>query len=439
MFKKIQTASGCTFENKSPAILKVLLADIHVTSFLYSGIIPAKKTYFYAGIIPKENVTVLKGKVVSNPVKNASTGSYTCDFRTEYAKSKTKGINAECRGTVRLVLPPAFVEAFFPGKLYSQSAAGSPSGSGAVLCDTGAVLEVTGAFFRNGGEETFLAKNVRQLPWNTTLFGKISRFRALFRLKFRRIMFYWNEAGGLFLALISGIREYTDQSAADSFRRAGLSHILALSGMHLSLFSGITAKISHKTGKKAEFIFQFAAIVLFVWFAGLSPSLFRALLCSSITLFCSMLRIKSLKPLDILSASFLIHCVIFPADAFKTAFLLSYGALLGILLFSEFFTRILIRTVPPSCASAIGASTGAQSLTAPVSIKCFGTFAPVGIISTAVISPLITFFIFSGLFSLIISFAFPFFAPAAAFFMNLVYTVIIKSVRLFACAPAFSF
>ena len=68
-------------------------------------------------------------------------------------------------------------------------------------------------------------------------------------------MFYWNEAGGLFLALISGIREYTDQSAADSFRRAGLSHILALSGMHLSLFSGITAKISHKTGKKAEFIF----------------------------------------------------------------------------------------------------------------------------------------------------------------------------------------
>lgn len=427
--------------SKKYRLRPVVAAAVICAVFLYSGIIPAKKTCFYAGIIPKENVTVLKGKVVSNPVKNASTGSYICDFRTEYAESKTKGINAECRGTVRLVLPPAFVEAFFPGKLYSQSAAGSPSGSGAVLCDTGAVLEVTGAFFRNGngGEETFLAKNVRQLPCNTTLFGKISRFRALFRLKFRRIMFYWNEAGGLFLALISGIREYTDQSAADSFRRAGLSHILALSGMHLSLFSGITAKISHKTGKKAEFIFQFAAIVLFVWFAGLSPSLFRALLCSTITLFCSMLRIKSLKPLDILSASFLIHCVIFPADAFKTAFLLSYGALLGILLFSEFFTRILIRTVPPSCASAIGASTGAQSLTAPVSIKCFGTFAPVGIISTAVISPLITFFIFSGLFSLIISFAFPFFAPAAAFFMNLVYTVIIKSVQLFACAPAFSF
>ena len=95
--------------SKKYRLRPVVAAAVICAVFLYSGIIPAKKTCFYAGIIPKENVTVLKGKVVSNPVKNASTGSYICDFRTEYAESKTKGINAECRGTVRLVLPPAFV------------------------------------------------------------------------------------------------------------------------------------------------------------------------------------------------------------------------------------------------------------------------------------------------------------------------------------------
>ena len=81
--------------SKKYRLRPVVAAAVICAVFLYSGIIPAKKTYFYAGIIPKENVTVLKGKVVSNPVKNASTGSYTCDFRTEYAESKTKGIKAE--------------------------------------------------------------------------------------------------------------------------------------------------------------------------------------------------------------------------------------------------------------------------------------------------------------------------------------------------------
>ena len=67
------------------------------------------------------------------------------------------------------------------------------------------------------------------------------RFRALCRLYFKRMMFAWGSAGGLLLALLCGARDFTESETADAFRMAGLSHILALSGMHLSLFYGLAA------------------------------------------------------------------------------------------------------------------------------------------------------------------------------------------------------
>ena len=49
-------------------------------------------------------------------------------------------------------------------------------------------------------------------------------------------MYMWGSAGGLLLALLSASKEYTSSAFSDAFRLAGLSHILALSGMHVSIF-----------------------------------------------------------------------------------------------------------------------------------------------------------------------------------------------------------
>jgi len=79
------------------------------------------------------------------------------------------------------------------------------------------------------------------------------------------------------------------RAVSDAFRNAGLSHILALSGMHLSLVSGIAFFAGMRLfGKTKSYIFQFCAVSLFVWFAGFSPSLLRAFLCSVLLLLCSV-------------------------------------------------------------------------------------------------------------------------------------------------------
>lgn len=413
----------------------IFLAALVCAVFVYTGVAPVKNRSPYRSLVLPKDTRLLTGTVASNPVKNNTTGSYSCDFRPSSAVSKS-GVVSECDGIITIVLPAHSVEAFFPGKLYSR--AGNGRASSGIICEKGTVLETEGIFSKDA--DMFRVKTVRQLPWKNTFLGKITHFRARCRLQFRRLLFYWKDAGGFFLALVSGSRDATDRTVSDNFRNAGLSHILALSGMHLSLFSGIAEHFARrKAVRNLKLFLQFCITTIFVWFAGISPSLFRAFLCSTVLLLCAALRIKNMQMLDILSFSFLVHIIIFPTDALKLSFQLSYGALLGILLFSELFAVLLARIAPPPVATSLGASSGAQVITAPISACVFGSFAPIGIIATAVVSPVVTFFIYAGLVCFALSFILPFCAPAAAFFMNLIYTVIVKTVRFFSAAPLLSF
>lgn len=209
--------------------------------------------------------------------------------------------------------------------------------------------------------------------------------------------------------------------------------------MHLNLFAGIAGKTARKiiSAKKAM-IFQLISVFLFVFFAGFSPSLFRAFLCTIISFLAIALRLKDFSMILVLASSFLIHISVKPEDMFEAAFVLSYSALAGILLMSEFFKFLLIIKTPEKLTDSISASTGAQIFTAPISLKLMNSFAPIGIISTVVISPLITVFIYSGLFLIIICLIFPFFVPAAAFFLKIIYTLIAFIVSIFAKFPLYS-
>lgn len=246
----------------------------------------------------------------------------------------------------------------------------------------------------------------------------------------------WNKAGGFFLALLCGAREYTDSATDTAFKNAGLSHILALSGMHLSLFSGIALFLGNKIGRrKISFIIRITSIVLFVCFAGISPSLCRAFICELVLICYSLSGIKKPGMLVVLSLSFLIQCVIFPSHINNSGFILSYSALAGILLFKNFFKRLCSRFCPKAFSETVSASLGAQFFSAPISLYLFSAWNPLCVVSSVFVSPLVTIFIYAGLFFLIISLIFPPLAQASGIFMNILYTVIEKMVQLFASVP----
>ena len=137
----------------------------------------------------------------------------------------------------------------------------------------------------------------------------------------------------------------------------------------------------------------------------------------------------------ILCFSFLFQAMISPTDLFNVGFMFSYGALFGILLTSEFIKKRISFMFPHFLSDSLSSSVGAQFLTIPISVKTFGTFTPIGIFSTVIVSPLVTFFIYSGLICFLLSLIFPLFISTSGIFMNFLYTLITKIVLFFSQFP----
>lgn len=412
----------------------VILAAVFSALMLYSGTVKAKGREEFSSLLQKDRIVSISGILSSDAVKKGRSDVYKVRLLPETSCDNTGNIST-CRGNVEAYIPAYMAEAFMPGKLYT-----SDSKQVNFVFESGETIKLYGKFGRNGIFYADRGNRIELENKHCKIFSAILRFRSVCRMNFRRIMYSWSDAGGLFLALLSGIREYAEEDLCDAFRKSGLSHILALSGMHLSLFSSLISSAAGRfCSRKITAVLQIAAGITFVWFAGISPSLFRALLCSLICSFCSLTGLISIKMIKILALAFLIHISIRPQDIFETAFMLSYGALAGILLFGEFTTAIVSRKLPFFLSNAIGTSSGAQSFTAPVSMIKTGCFAPSGIIATVAVSPLISTYIYFGIILLIVCFVFPDFVPAAAFLMKILYTVIKRTVLIFSLIPNLTF
>ena len=408
----------------------VFLAAFICVILFYSGLVKVYDKNRFVCFVKTDQINLIQGSLISSPVKTSDGKYYSGRFKVNQVSSE-KGVGCEAAGNVLVYIPAEQAEALLPGKLYSS--AKLKGQEKAHLWEAGGVYTLNGRFSFDAQKFYITSCSTSFFP--QTLYGRLDYFRALCRLQFKRLMFSWGAAGGLLLALLCGAKEYTSSEISLSFKNAGLSHILALSGMHLSMFSGIALFFGKKIGrKKLTFIIRVIALVIFVWFAGFSPSLLRAFICNMLLIIAALANVKKPDMLLILSFSFLCQTIITPQDIFNSGFILSYAALAGILVTNAFFNKIYCRFMPGYFAASLGSSTGAQIFTAPVSLKLFGSFAPIGIIATSVVSPVVTLFIYSGLALIILSLICPPIAMASGFFINLEYTVLKYLVTFFSKA-----
>lgn len=406
---------------KNPVFISVIL----LCFIFYSGVFTVPESFSFKCLLPQGQVNVIEGEIMNSPVKSASGKTYSAKFKTSSAAASDRISSAS--GIVTVLIPSEMVEVFFPGKLYTKSGS-----------DQGYIFESGGKYIFEGSfsDKFFIVKSCRGCVFKKNITGFLDLLRAKSRLQFKRLMFKWNAAGGLLLALLCGAREYTNLELSENFRKAGLSHILALSGMHLSMFSAVALFLGNKIGrKKLTFIIRIIALFCFLWFAGFSPSLTRAFICSMLMILANIASVKDPDMILILCFSFILQTIMYPSDIKNYGFILSYAALLGILLTNKFFLRFYNRFIPIPLAASLSSSTGAQIFTLPVSLKLFGSFSPIGIIATSIISPLITIFIYSGLVLIIICLIIPPLADCSGILLNLQYTVIKYLVSFFAMAP----
>ena len=415
-----------------------LLPALLLAALLYLRILPVQTAKPYRSLVPLKNAEALEGRIAKSPARLFGKKK-SCKLTLSLSRVWDKnGLAAAAEGTADVYLPLELSEIYQPGKLYTAWRGSKAD----FLLDQGArvLLEASPAIFDKASQKIevprFESQKIISCSYDGGLWGSLQRIRALSRLHFSRLMFAWGKAGGLLLALLSGSRDYLDAGAGDAFRLAGLSHILALSGMHLSLIGGLAFAFGKKAaGKKFALALEFFCMLAFVWFAGKSPSLFRALLCSLCALCSGLFKLKVRSGLNSLALVFVIHCSLFAADAFELSFMLSYGALFGILAFNEFVAKRLSRSFPNGAGSSFASSVGAQLATAPITLKFFGLVAPGGVAASAALSPLVTAFVYLGLFCVFVSLAFPFMVPFCGGLLGFFYDFISRAVFFFAKIP----
>lgn len=132
----------------------------------------------------------------------------------------------------------------------------------------------------------------------------------------------------LIRTLLLGFSSEYGNEIVENARKCGVSHVLALSGMHLSFFSTLVYLVLYPIMRKdGKYISQFF-LVLYVCFVGQKPSLIRALIFRFTFLFLDM------NPIFSLIFTFFIHAICSGQTIFELSSIYSYSALFGILLFS---------------------------------------------------------------------------------------------------------
>lgn len=128
-------------------------------------------------------------------------------------------------------------------------------------------------------------------------------------------------------AFILGKTELISDEVLTSYRENGISHLFALSGLHVSIFSSILLFILKKLRFKEilNYVLIFIFLLLFSFITGFSPSILRA------TLLFFLLGINkvfylNIRTLDILYLVFIILVIINPFIIYNLSFILSFTA-----------------------------------------------------------------------------------------------------------------
>ena len=230
--------------------------------------------------------------------------------------------------------------------------------------------------------------------------------RTLSRIVQERLMRRYASgiANRLSLSLVSaltlGYRSLVEEEVSETFRRAGISHIMAVSGLHVGIVSLLAAGLLgllFPRWRRWHPLPVILIIWLFAMVSGMTPSVTRASLMFS---FLNIGRMagRHVHPINSLFASAFFILLFNPLIIYTPGFQLSYSAVAAILL----FYRPMVRLVEFSGAimhyawSMVVVTLLAQAGTLPFLLYHFGTVSPYSLLTNFFAIPLATLIIMTG-------------------------------------------
>ena len=260
---------------------------------------------------------------------------------------------------------------------------------------------IYGTIEQNGKIELIKEKNINYL------------FINLYKVKNKIIKNINNkfpeETRGLFLGILLGDKSSIEENVRQNFADSSLSHILAVSGTHISYvvicISVLFKKL--KLNKNIRKVLTSLVLFMYLYLVDFSVSATRAVIMSTIVIM-QMLFYRKQDTITTIAFSSIIILINNPYSILNIGFLLSYGGTIGIILFvnrisieskEDFFQRFK-SYLKDICIVTISA----QTIIMPIIIYYFNTISFTFIISNIIASLIIGPIIMIGLVIIAISF-----------------------------------
>ncbi len=210
--------------------------------------------------------------------------------------------------------------------------------------------------------------------------------------------------GPLFSAMVFGYTKEITRNLKNDFNRTGTSHVLAISGMNISIVVMMLMNFGLLIGlwRRQAFWLAIVGIVVFILLVGSPASAVRAGVMGSLLLWAKNQGRMVLVWRPIVLAAFFMSAIDPSLLAFNIGFQLSFLAVLGIAYFNNFWSNILSWIPLKFLRELIAISMAAQITTWPIILYNFGTVSLISPIANIFVVPLLTPIMFLGLgFSLV--------------------------------------
>lgn len=250
-----------------------------------------------------------------------------------------------------------------------------------------------------------------------------------------------SETAGLCIGLLLGETSYLTQEIQDDFKNASLSHLLAISGDHISyILLCFTTVLSYfRLHKRWSKIITILFLIFFMALVGFSASVTRACIMSILNLIAGILFLKADIYQNLAISMFLI-LLVNPYSIFDIGLQLSFGGTLGIVLFSKkLFSKkvnsshtkqIHLNNILEKLKQMMSLSLAANLAILPILLYHFNTFSATFLISNLLASPILIFSLISSMIFILLLLVLKPLGILLSYFLHPILSLLIQIARI---------
>lgn len=219
------------------------------------------------------------------------------------------------------------------------------------------------------------------------------------------------DTSGFACGLLLGDRSGIDYKTNTAFKVSGISHIIAVSGLHVSILFSVIYILTLRRRYLTALI-GIPVLILFAALAGFTPSITRACIMQCL-LMLSRLWEQEYDPATSLSFAALVMLICNPLVITSVSFQLSFGCMAGIILYAEplrswilgeYRGKSLLARLIRWFAGSVSITLSAMVFTTPLVAVYFGAVSLVGILTNLMTLWAVSFIFYGIVLVCIVSF-----------------------------------